>query len=90
LVDVQVSCINKTDTNSRHEGITHLGNPTAGWKWTSAQVITSIEDGTNTFYTLVQGKRADIGVIYGKNGKYLRTHADNKWNDHLLALPECH
>jgi hypothetical protein len=89
MADVLVSCISKKDRNSSHEGITHLGNPVANWKWTRAEVITSIESGSNTFYTLVQGNRGDIGVVDGPNGKYVRTYADGKWNDNLLSLPEC-
>ncbi|WP_129557470.1 DUF3892 domain-containing protein [Bradyrhizobium sp. YCK136] len=46
-------------------------------------------NGTNTFFTLVSGKRADVGVVSGPNGKYDRTHADGYYNDNLLALPEC-
>jgi hypothetical protein len=87
MADVQVTCINKQNRNSSHEGITHLGG--IGWKWTRQQVIESIEAKTNTFYTLVNGKRANVGVVNGPNGKYLRTHADGQWNDNLLALPEC-
>jgi hypothetical protein len=87
MPDVQVTCINKQPRNNTHEGITHLGGAT--WKWTRQQVIDSIEARTNTFYTYVAGKRADVGVVNGQNGKYLRTHADGVWNDNLLALPEC-
>ncbi|WP_375166828.1 DUF3892 domain-containing protein [Bradyrhizobium sp. CCGB20] len=35
------------------------------------------------------GKRAEVGVVDGSNGKYVRTHADGYYNDNLLALPEC-
>ena len=87
MPDVQVTCINKQPRNDPYEGITHLGGGT--WKWTSQQVIESIEAKTNTFFTLVNSKRADIGVVYDPNGKYLRTHADGVWNDNLLALGEC-
>ncbi len=87
MADAQVKCINKVDRNSRHEGITHLGGE--GWKWTRSQVIASIEAKTNTFFTFAGGKRADIGVVDGPHGKYLRTYADGQWNDNLLALPEC-
>ena len=52
-------------------------------------MIESINSGSNTFYTLVNGKRADVGVVNGANGQYVRTHADGYWNDNLLALPEC-
>ncbi len=37
----------------------------------------------------VGGVRADVGVVDGPHGKYVRTYADGKWNDNLLALPEC-
>jgi Protein of unknown function (DUF3892) len=87
MADVQVKCINKQPRNDTHEGITHLGG--AGWKWTRAAVIQSIENKTNTFYTHVNGKRANVAVVDGLNGKYVRTHADNSWNDNLLALVEC-
>jgi hypothetical protein len=87
MSDVQVTCINKLSRTDTHEGITNLGG--SGWKWTRSQVIASIENGTNTFYTLVGGKRADVAVINGLGGKYVRTHADGVWNDNLLALAEC-
>jgi hypothetical protein len=88
MADSIVTCINKVPRTNRFEGITHLG--VAGlWKWTREQVIQSIENKSNTFYTMVNGKRADIGVVNGPNGKYLRTYADGVWNDNLLALPEC-
>jgi hypothetical protein len=87
MADVQVTCIDKEPRNNTHEGITHLGG--SNWRWTRQDVITSIEGKTNTFYTLVGGKRANVGVVDGPNGKYVRTYADDKWNDNLLALPEC-
>jgi len=87
MADVRVTCINKQPRQNTHEGITHLGG--AGWRWTRQQVINSIQAKTNTFYTLEAGKRADIGVVRGTNGDYLRTYADGQWNDNLLSLPEC-
>lgn len=87
MPDVQVTCINKQPRNNTHEGITHLGGTT--WKWTRDQVVRSIEDKSNTFFTLVNGSRADVGVVNGPNGKYVRTYANGVWNDNLLALPEC-
>lgn len=87
MADVQVTCINKQPRNNPYEGITHLGNSTG--KWTRQQVIEWIESKANTFFTLVDGNRGNIGVVEGPNGKYLRTYADGKWNDNLLSLPEC-
>jgi hypothetical protein len=86
MADALVSCITKPDPSSRHEGITHVGGP--GWRWPVSQVIDSIRSRTNTFYTSVGGKRADIEVVDGPR-PYLRTRADGLWNDNLLALPLC-
>jgi hypothetical protein len=87
MADARVTCINKLNRDSKHEGITHLGGD--GWRWTRQQVIDSINSKTNTFYTLVGGKRADVGVVNGPSGPFVRTYADSVWNDNLLALPEC-
>lgn len=87
MADVQVTCINKTPRDNPFEGITHLGG--SSWHWPRDEVIRSIEGKTNTFYTKVGSSRANIGVVDGPNGKYLRTYANGVWNDNLLSLPEC-
>lgn len=89
MADVRVTCINKTNRESRYEGITHLGSASGNWRWSREQVIKSINAKTNTFYTLVNGNRSEIGVVNGQHGDYLRTYADGQWDDNLLALPEC-
>ena len=87
MADAQVTCINKQPRDDPHEGITHLGGPT--WKWTRGQVIASLDDRSNTFFTTDDGRRADIAIVNGPNGKYVRTHRDGQWTNNLLALPEC-
>ena len=87
MADVQVRCVNKQPRNDPHHGITHLGGD--GWKWSRQQVIDSIKAKTNTFYTLAGGRRADVGINRGPYGEYLQTHADGRWDNNLLALPEC-
>lgn len=90
MADVQITCINKQPRQDPHEGITHVGgHGGGGWRWTRQQVVDSILAGTNTFHTLEAGKRAEVGVVQGPHGPYLRTHSDGYWNDNLLALPEC-
>jgi hypothetical protein len=79
--------VNKQPRMNPHEGITHCGG--AGWTWTRQEVVDSINAGTNTFYTEEGGKRANVAVVNGPNGPYLRTHADGQWTDNLLALVEC-
>lgn len=87
MADAQVTCISKQPRVNPHEGITHLGG--YGWRWTRDQVIASIKLRTNSFYTMVGGRRADIAVVEGPAGEYVRTCADGVWTDNLLALPEC-
>jgi hypothetical protein len=84
--DVLVTCITKPDPNSRFEGIAHIGS--RGWLWTVSQVIQSIRSRTNTFYTLVDGKRANLEVVDTPR-PYLRTRADGLLNDNPLQLPRC-
>ncbi len=89
MADVQVTCTIKT--HHAHEGITHVGGSAGGgWCWPSEKVIDSIDAGTNTFYTYVDGRRANVGVVREQGKRpYLRTHADGYYNDNLLALPSC-
>jgi len=87
MSDLRVRCINKQPRDDTHRGITHLGGD--GWKGTRQQVVADIESGANNFYTLVNGRRAEVAVVTDQYGKYVRTHADGYWNDNLLALPEC-
>src|SRR5580692_3722001 len=94
MADVIVTCVNKLDRASRHEHITHLGNPNTpqgGWRWTREAVIASIQAGTNTFFTRdpSTGKRADVRIVQGENGSYLRSFADGIPTDNLLNLNEC-
>lgn len=90
MADVQVTCITKP-VNGGHEHITHIGSSDGQWKWTVAQVVASIEDKSNTFFVRdVLGNRANIGVVRPSNhAPYIRTYADGKWADNLLALPSC-
>jgi hypothetical protein len=87
MPDVQITCITKTGTD--HSSITHLGGTAGGgWRWTKQQVVTSINNKTNTFHTLVGGKRAEVHVRDG-NPPYVQTAADGQWSNNLLALPSC-
>lgn len=88
MADVQVTCINKPNRESRHEHITHLGG--FNWRLTREDVIRRIDGKIDTFYTMVGGKRADVAVRRDAGRlPYVQTHADGQWNNNLLALPEC-
>jgi hypothetical protein len=62
------------------------------WKLTREEAIRRIDAKQEAFYTVdsTTGKKVYIGVVR-EAGKipFLRTHADGKWNDNLLALNEC-
>ena len=92
MKEYEVNCITKPDSNSPHEHITHIGHVGNNWRITRESAIARIEGKTEAFYTLdgATGKRVYIGV-FRQQGKapYLRTHADGKWNNNLLAQAEC-
>jgi hypothetical protein len=93
LKEFEVTCINKPDRLSSHEHITHIGNTAGGWRLNRELAIRKIDSKEEAFYTIDRstGKRVYVGVVRGDGNKapYLRTYADGKWNDNLLALAEC-
>jgi Protein of unknown function (DUF3892) len=78
---------------SGHEHIIHLWwtNPATGKTGddTRTAIVSWIEGKDGKAYTEdAQGNRADVRVIAPSHGeKYLRTYADGRWTDNLLALP---
>lgn len=62
-----------------------------GWGSVSkSTAIIEIELGTNTYYVQDgQGRRADVTVVNGTTGKYLRTDPDSTCSDNLDNLPDC-
>jgi hypothetical protein len=92
MSEYHVTCVTKPDRFSTHEHITHIGNTASNWKITRESVITRIESKQDAFYTVDSGtgRKVYVGVVRdpGK-AAYLRTHADGKWNDNLLAQGEC-
>src|SRR5664280_790423 len=90
--EFHVNCIHKPDRQSRHEHITHIGNNQQNWLLTREAAIQRIDSGNEAFYTVdaTTGKKMYIAVVR-EPGKaaYLRTHADGKFNDNLLAQDEC-
>lgn len=92
MKEFEVNCVTKPNRQSAHEHITHIGHTVNKWRLTREAAIQRIESKSEAFYTVDRqtGKRAYIGVVR-EAGKapYLRTHADGKWNDNLLAQAEC-
>jgi hypothetical protein len=96
MSEFEVTCINKRDRMSSHEHITHIGNITNAavnrWRMTREEAIRRIDAKVAAFYTIDRstGQKVYVGVVReaGKS-PFLRTYADGKWNDNLLALAEC-
>jgi len=92
MSEYEVNAINKPHRQSPHEHITHIGNNNADWRMTREEAIRRIETRQDSFYTVdrTTGKKIPIEVVR-EAGKvpFLRTKADGKWNDNLLAMPEC-
>jgi hypothetical protein len=90
--EFEVNCANKPDRNSAHEHITHIGNMSDNWRLKRETAIERIDAKTESYYTIDRqtGNRINIGVVR-ESGKqpYLRTYADGKWNDNLLAQQAC-
>lgn len=80
-----------TRSGKNKEGdITALCNPNETWSpRKKADAIADIENRTHTYYVENGGKRTDVHVVNGPNGKYLRTDADKKSANNLDNLPDC-
>jgi hypothetical protein len=94
MSELQVSCITKSNTYGGHEHITHIGGYTqSAWLLSKEEAIARIDSKKEAFYTIdtQTGRKAYVGVVRGDGYKapYLRTHADGKWNDNLLAQNAC-
>lgn len=84
-----------THTRKVHRGggkvITHLcGAKTARWGPVPVrEAIAQIEDGSVTYFTVINGAFAHVDVVDDPQGKYLRSRADTMTTNNLDDLPDC-
>lgn len=87
MADLQATCHtpDNADADRRLQG---LGG--VGWKHSIDEIIRNIDNRTNTYWTRVNGVRANIEVKQRPNGRrYIKTTADGYEPNNLLALPRC-
>ena len=88
--DFQITCINKRGGHwNPHERIEYIGNQGGRWRLAEDDAIGRINRGEDSFYTLVNGRRANVVVAVHNGRPYLKTTADGYSPDNLLSLPEC-
>jgi hypothetical protein len=86
----QITCINKRGGHlNPHERIEYIGNQQGNWKLAEDNAIGRIKNGTDSFFTLVNGRQADVVVAAHNGREYLKTTADGYSPDNLLSLNEC-
>ena len=86
----QVTCINKRgDHLNPHERIEYIGSQQGNWKLAEDNAIGRIKNRTDSFFTLVNGRHADVVVATHNGREYLKTTADGYSPDNLLSLNEC-
>lgn len=83
---VQATFIVKTDQETPHERISHIGGP--GWTFTHEQAIQGILNHQYSFFVCIDGRILDIIVASYNGNLYLKTPIDMDQPNHLLNLPE--
>lgn len=92
-IEIQISCISKSDRQSPYERIQRvggIGSTGLPWSLTTDEAISKIERGDFIFYVEVNGSRALVEIAISASGqKYLKTRNDGDHPNNLLSLPEC-
>jgi hypothetical protein len=80
----------ESSASGLHEHISAV-KTSGGGEWSRSTVVYDIRHGTDSYYTEVNGNRADVIVVdcpYCNFSDYIRTTADATTADNLLSLPK--
>jgi hypothetical protein len=85
----EVTCTKKEHSSKHSEDkyISHVGG--AGFNETEDAAIRQIRAETYSYFTKVDGKRAEIHICNGKKREFLKTKADDYKPNNLLNLKDC-
>ncbi len=89
MADRQVTCTIKSlpSLHASDRYITHIGGT---WGTiTEEQAIQDIDSRTHSYFTLAQGRRANVHPHQGQHRRFLKTDADGYVPNNLLSLPNC-
>ena len=89
---VEIRCINKSDSVNPHERIINVGGVNVDgtrWKLSHTEAIHRIVKDTHLFYVKQGGKIVHVVIATQSGWKYLKTTEDGEQPDNLLSLPEC-
>lgn len=87
--DYQITCINVSSSDPTPGGITHVAGPLFQ-KITRRRAVELIDARRASFYTLVNGRRANVRAIHRWNSEpYITTDPDDSTTNNLLSLPIC-
>ncbi|MEJ0091319.1 MAG: DUF3892 domain-containing protein [Limisphaerales bacterium] len=92
MAEYKITCVVRSDAGSGNEHITHIGNQEDKWLLSKEAVIQHIQSNAHQFYTgdAKGSTKSHVSIVKElKKPAYLRAHSHNKWNDSLMALPDC-
>lgn len=88
MADLRVTCATKAFPGTSDQHIIWLGGP--GWGKTQIEVLRDIKYGVNSYYTLVNGRRAELEVVRDYSGReWVQTRPDYFAANNLYQLPPC-
>jgi hypothetical protein len=87
----RIECVTRLPDGEAHAQIVAVGGAEGGIRWSMSEeeAITAIEQRQIGLYAIVGGAAVEVVVALHLGRKYLKTNADRRDPNHLLALADC-